>query len=247
MARGRALCVTAVWLSAIALPVAAQPASTHALHFEGQKRVYQLLVPTQAASNPVPLIVLLHGRGGNGQRPLTAWQDLARKEGIALVAPNSLGEGWTIAADGPGFFHALIEAVKREASIDDRRVYLFGHSSGGHQALTMGPLESEYFAALAVHAGGINPSERVFLQEARRKIPVGMWHGQADTVVPIQFARDTRDLFKSLDFPIALNEITSHTHDYFSRASRINNEVWEFLKAHALTTDPLFRPYTFKR
>jgi predicted esterase len=137
--------------------------------------------------------------------------------------------------------------VKKEASIDDRRVYLFGHSSGGHQALTIGPLESEYFAAIAVHAGGINPSERVFLQAARRKIPVAMWHGQADTVVPIQFARDTRDLFKSLDFPVVLNEITSHTHDYFSRASRINNEVWDFLRAHALTTDPVFRPYTFKR
>ena len=200
----------------------------------------------------MPLIVLLHGSGGNGQRPLSAWQEVALKEGIALVAPKSLGQGWLLFSDGPDLFFAILEAVKREAvkkdaQIDGRRVYLFGHSSGGHLALTLGPLESEYFAAVAVHAGALNPSEKLFLQQARRKIPVAMWHGKADDIVPARMGRDTRDMFKTLEFPVALTEIDSHKHDYFSRSSSINAEVWAFLKAHRLETDPVFRPYTFKR
>lgn len=179
---------------------------------------------------------------------MVAWQDLAREQGIAVAAPNALAEGWAVLqGDGPDYFHALVEAIKKAAPIDGRRVYLFGHSSGGHQALSIGPLESEYFAAVAVHAGALNPSERLFLQQAKRKIPVGFWHGKADRIVPIQMARDTRDMFTGLEFPVTFNEIESHAHDYAGRSLRINAEVWAFLKAHALTTDPVYRPYSFRR
>ena len=74
-----------------------------------------------------------------------------------------------------------------------------------------------------------------------------MWHGTADRIVGIQMGRDTRDMFKVLDFPITFNEIASHTHDYASRSARTNSEVWTFLKAHALTTDPVYRPYGVRR
>lgn len=240
--------IVASLIASALLSAPSQKPVSRTLSFDGHQRTYQLLVPAQAASSPVPLLVLLHGRGGNGQRPMAAWQDLARDQGIALVAPNSLAEGWAILqGDGPDFFQALIETVKKDTAIDGRRVYLFGHSSGGHQALALGPLESEYFAAVAAHAGALRPSERLFLQQARRKIPIAMWQGMADAVVPLQVGRDTRDLLKSLEFPVTLNEITSHTHDYYSRSIRINTEVWAFLKAQALTTDPVYRPYTFKR
>ena len=235
-------------IASVLLPAASQKAASRTLEFNGHKRVYQLLMPAQAAAGPVPLIVLLHGYGGNGQRLLSPWQDFAREQGIALVAPNARDAGWAILqGDGPDFFQALIEAVKKDVTIDVRRVYLFGHSSGGHQALALGPLESEYFAAVAVHAGVLNPSERKFLEQARRKIPIAMWHGSADDIVPLRMGRDTRDLFKSLEFPVTLNEIETHTHDYYSRSARINAEVWAFFKGHALTADPVFRPYTFKR
>ena len=240
--------IVASLIASALLSAASQKPVSRTIRFDRHERVYQLLIPAQAAAGPVPLIVLLHGRGGNGQRPMAAWQDLARDQGIALVAPNSLNEGWAILqGDGPDFFQALIETVKKDAAIDGRRVYLFGHSSGGHQALALGPLESEYFAAVAAHAGALRPSERLFLQQARRKIPIAMWHGKADAIVPLQMGLDTRDLLKSLEFPVTLNEITSHTHDYYARSARINQEVWGFLKGHALTTDPVYRPYSFKR
>jgi len=241
--------IVASLIASALLSAASQEPVSRTLRFDRHERTYQLLIPAQAAAaGPVPLIVLLHGRGGSGQRPMAAWHDLARDHGIALVAPKSLNEGWAILeGDGPDFFQALIETIKTDAAIDGRRVYLFGHSSGGHQALALGPLESEYFAAVAVHAGALRPSERLFLQQARRKIPIAMWHGKADDIVPIQMGRDARDLLKSFGFPVTLNEITSHTHDYYSRAGRINGEAWAFLKEHRLATDPIYRPYTFRR
>lgn len=72
-----------------------------------------------------------------------------------------------------------------------------------------------------------------------------MWHGTADRVVPVDFARSTRDMLKRMDIPVQLTEIANHTHDYYSRAKRINEEAWTFLKQHALATDPLFRQYVF--
>ena len=235
-------------LIAVATVAGAQNPSSRTLAFAGQKRAYQLFVPEKTAAGPAPLIVLLHGYGGNGQRLMGPWQDFAREQGIALLAPNSFSAGWVLLkGDGPDFFQALIETVKKDVAIDVRRVYLFGHSSGGHQALALGPLEAEYFAAVAVHAGVLNPSEAKLVQQARRKIPIGMWHGTADDIVPLRMGRETRDMFKSLDFPVSLTEITSHTHDYYSRSKTINAEVWNFLKAHALSADPVYRPYTFKR
>lgn len=242
------LCLAIVLLGATGAGSAAQKPTSQTLSFDGHERAYQLLIPAQASAGPVPLIVLLHGRGGSGDQPMAAWRDLAHAQGIAIAAPNALAEGWALLqGDGPDYFHALVEAIKKGAAIDGRRVYLFGHSSGGHQALALGPLESEYFAAVAVLAGALNPTERVFLREARRKIPIGMWHGKVDRIVAIQIGRDTRDMFKALEFPVTFNEIDSHGHDYFSRSKRINDEVWAFLKAHALTADPIYRPYTFKR
>jgi poly(3-hydroxybutyrate) depolymerase len=62
-----------VWLAASGLASSSQKPTTRTLEFGGHKRAYQLLIPAQAAAGPVPLIVLLHGRGGNGQRPMAAW------------------------------------------------------------------------------------------------------------------------------------------------------------------------------
>lgn len=225
---------------------AVQKPATRTMVFQDHKRPYQLLIPSAAAAGPVPLIILLHGSGRDGVSQMRVWQDLGKAQSVALAAPDSFdSRGWSLDTEGPDYFQALVKAVKKEVPIDDRRVYLFGHSAGGHQALGIGLLESEYFAAIAVHAGGLNPSQQIFVQQARRKIPVAMWHGTADRVVPIDFARGTRDMLTGMEIPVQLTEIANHTHDYYTRAKRLNEEVWAFLKPHALTTNPLFRTYVF--
>jgi hypothetical protein len=44
-------------------------------------------------------------------------------------------------------------------------------------------------------------------------------------------------------FATTLTEIKGHTHNYYGAAARINQQVWDFLKAHKLAAEPKFQPY----
>ena len=114
-------------------------------------------------------------------------------------------------------------------------------------ALMLAPLESQYFAAAAAHAGGLLPENYLFADRAIRKIPIAVWSGTADRTVPIEFVRATRDAFNSRGLPVQLTEMKNHTHWYYDRANEINRNVWEFLKKNELPDDPVFTKYEIAR
>ena len=82
---------------------------------------------------------------------------MAKKERIALVAPDaSVKQAWNLGRDGPLFFHDLVEALRATGRVDARRIYLFGaFGRADTYSIDMGLPESEYFAAVAVHAGAL--------------------------------------------------------------------------------------------
>ena len=86
-------------------------------------------------------------------------------------------------------------------------MYLFGHSGGGHHVLQLGLLESEYFAGVAAHAGALIPSFFPAIEKAPRRIPIALWIGTDDQVVPIKFVRDTYDALLEQSFPAKLTEL----------------------------------------
>jgi poly(3-hydroxybutyrate) depolymerase len=226
-------------------PALAQKTEKHTIAIDGRQRTY-LSLPVAPGGEPAPLLVLLHGSGRDAASILGPWESLAKKERIVLVAPNSLNPaGWNTAADGPDFLRQVIEDVTARGGIDPRRMYIFGHSAGGHHAIDMGLLESEYFAAVAVHAGVLTEPGAI-LPRADRKIPVGMWNGVDDRIVPIEAARSTLNTLKRADFPVLLTEIPRHTHDYYESASSLNKDVWQMLKDNKLQADPKFKSYTIR-
>ena len=206
----------------------------------GRTRTYYLLVPEAAKKNaPAPMIVLLHGSGRDGKSLLEKWEPLAKKEGIVLVGPDSMmRDGWRIPEDGPDFLQQVVEMLKSQLDVDPRRVYLFGHSAGAGHALNMAILKSEYYAAIAVHAGAMHPSAYPMIPRATRKTPIGMWIGTNDNLFPLSVVRATRDALKEQGFTPELTEIKGHTHWYYDRAPAINKEAWAFLKQHVLPDDP---------
>jgi len=95
-----------------------------------KKRIFYLYVPASAKA-PAPLIVLLHGSGRNGMSLIEKWKELADKEGVIIVGPDSDGaSGWSMPRDGPDFLRDLVEDLKSKYPINPHRVYLFGHSAG---------------------------------------------------------------------------------------------------------------------
>jgi predicted esterase len=205
-----------------------------------KKRTYYLFVPATAKA-PAPLIVLLHGSGHDGMSLIEKWKDLASKEGVIIVGPDSGGEGWSSPRDGPDFLHDLVEDLKAKYPINPRRVYLFGHSAGAVFALMMSTVESEYFAATAIHAGAFRSKEEfVTISNASRKIPLAIWIGTVDQFFPLADVRATRDAFRSKGFTIEVTEMPGHDHWYYDLAPGINAGAWAFLKKYELTSDPRY-------
>jgi len=243
-----AFCVVFVGLVASATSVPAQKAVKQNVTFEGKLRTYRVWRPDEP-SGPKPAIVLLHGSGRDGTSLLDPWQPVAKKEGIVLIAPDSLDRvSWNTAEDGPDFLKLVVDAAAAAGGIDQRRVYVFGHSAGGHHAIDMALLESEYFAAAAVHAGALTFQEPdLLIQLADRKIPILIWSGTDDRVVPIDVVKRTEALLSKSGFPVTLTQMPKHTHDYYGVAGPVNEQVWKALKPHALTSDPKFKKHTFVR
>jgi poly(3-hydroxybutyrate) depolymerase len=240
--------VCLVLLAGFSFELSAQKVLKQPITFDGKSRTYYLFVPQPASAEPVPLVVLLHGSGRDGTSLTGPWQSLARKEGFAIVGPDAIDHaGWDLLSDGPDYLHDVIEAVLKQTKIDSRRVYLFGHSAGAHQALALGLLESEYFAAVAVHAGILSEVTLSYAARAQRKIPFALWQGLNDATVPPVQARRTRDALVGAGFSADLTEMKGHTHDYYGSANEINAAVWTFFQKHRLTSDPVYQQHRFVR
>jgi len=214
----------------------------------GRKRSYYLFVPDNLRA-PTPLVVLLHGSGHNGRSLIDKWQDLAEKEGFIIAGPDSEDpSAWVLGKDGPDFLHDLVEALKSKHPINPRRVYLFGHSGGAVFGLVMSTVASEYFAAVAVHAGAFRSKTEIeMISFAKRKIPISIWVGTSDPFFSLREVRATRDAFGAKNIVVQVNEIPGHDHNYYGIAGRINASAWEFLKQVELSAEPKYSPFGVKQ
>jgi len=225
----------------LAISARADSTSKERIAVGGQTRSYVLHVPASGlSSGRAPLLVLLHGSGRDGTSLVRPWRKLAKSEGVILAAPNSLDSAtWMAPVDGPEFIVRVAEAVAERYPVDRRRIYLFGHSSGAVFALLVSCWESEYFAAVSVHAGAFRqPAEAVVVERARRKIPVQLIVGTRDPFFPVRIVRINRDYFSKNGFPVELIEIPGHDHDYYRISSKVNRRAWRFLKDKQLPRAP---------
>lgn len=215
---------------------------------EGKSRDYFLYVPPSLQpESGAPLLVLLHGSGRDGKSLVDPWKSLAAKEGIILAGPNSTDRaGWDLKKDGPYFIADLIDAVRSNHTVDLRRLYLFGHSAGAIQALMLGLLESEYFAAVGVHAGALPSDAKDIIDMHDRKIPLGIWVGMNDPLFPRAAVEGTKQALEARGLTVLYKPIPNHTHNYYQRSDLINAEVWAFLSEHKLTQNPRFKEYDLK-
>lgn len=229
-------------------PVSGQEVQKEITNLGGKARAFYLFVPNKLMKeSPAPLLLLLHGSGRNGFSLVDKWKDLAKKEGIILVGPDAINaRGWNVPADGPDFLHELLSELKGKYPIDVRRMYVFGHSAGAGFALYMGLFESEYFAAVAIHAGGLRSEDDVIVERAARKIPIHIAVGTVDRLVPLEGVRATRDMLNSNGFNAQLIEMPGHDHWYYDLAPKINTTAWAFLKAHKLADEPRYVKHTFR-
>lgn len=193
----------------------------------GAEYRYLLLAPE--GPQGMPALLLLHGAGDTPEPMVESWRNLALTEHIVLIAP-ALPRVLAFEALAPAVFTCMVEDAKRFFSLDIRRLYLFGNSMGGYLTYDAALLRSKYFAAAAVHAMNIDPDYVGIVDQAERKIPIAIYIGVRDPLVPVQGVRKTRDLLVQHGFPVHYLEIEGHDHNYYAVRDQVNADAWNFLK-----------------
>jgi len=141
----------------------------------GWTRTYRLHVPpSYRAGMPAPLLLNLHGGGGNAaqQERMSGLSAKADSEGFILVTPdgipslvirsmetwnagNCCGRAKRVTADDVGFVRSIIDAVSAELCVDPRRVYATGLSNGGMMSYRLACELGDRIAAIAAVGGGM--------------------------------------------------------------------------------------------
>ena len=204
-------------------------ATRNTFEFAGHTRTFYAFVPNN--EGPLPLVLLLHGSGRNGQIMVDAWKDLAAREHFILAAPDAYDPAfWQSDFDPPEFLHAVVDQVEAKHAVDRNRIYLFGHSAGAVYALLLAILDSHSFAAAAVHAGALQPDNYRLFAYAGRRMPIAIWVGDQDLLFPVEQVTAAKKEFESNGFPIELEIIPHHDHNYYVISDEMNGKAWEFLK-----------------
>lgn len=103
----------------------------------------------------------------------------------------------------------LLDELSRQYSVDDNRVYVLGHSGGGFGTWNAIWQNPQRFAAAIPSAGGLPP----WRDPARFKdVPVWAFHGDADTVVPVEFTREIFEHLKEVDGNMKYTELGGVKH-----------------------------------
>jgi len=191
-------CRTGAGFLLVALIAAAGPALADFNIDLGRGPVTIHVPPSYDPEIPTPLVLLLHGYGGSG-----AWQEsymrftpLSDEYGFLYAHPDGTVDQsgrrfWNATnaccnfygsdVDDSGYLRDLIDAIKAQANVDNRRVHLVGHSNGGFMSYRMACDHADAIASIASLAGATfldpndcTPSEPVHVLQI---------HGTADTVV----------------------------------------------------------------
>lgn len=212
-----------------------------------ERTYYQALPKELRADEALPMVLAFHGSGRDGKSVVEKWTKLAERERLIVVGLDAVDpQQWQIPHDGPNAVWELAEALQKKLPIDPSRIYLFGHSAGAVFALKLGLLESEYFAAVAVHAGSFRSGgELATIPLAKRKVPVLIISGDRDQYFPAPSVLATVETLQKAGFPAESHIMAGHDHWYYTLATSINERAWKFLTAARLSAAPKFEIYQF--
>jgi len=192
-------------LSLLAMSMTAVPAkaAVGSLVHDGLVRSYVLRGAEHLGPDhsPHPLVIVLHGGGGNSLNAerMTGFTEKAAIEDFVVVYPSGTSNSannkrytWNAQhccahamraqVDDVGFIRALIEKLSSEYPIDPARIYVTGMSNGGMMSHRVGIALSDKVAAVAPVVSGLHGDE------ALPDYPVSalMINGKLDASVPYQ-------------------------------------------------------------
>ena len=150
----------------------------------GSQRDAILQMPSKAVAGPVPLMVLLHGAGGNGERMLRRLGAAGDAAGVALLAPDSRASTWDGIRGDPDedavFLNRALERVFQTVDVNPARLSVGGFSDGASYAVTLGLINGDLFTRIAAFSPGFYVDHTPY-----GKPKVFVSHGTNDSILPI--------------------------------------------------------------
>ena len=189
-------------------------------------------IEIETGKNPTVSVIWLHGLGadGNDFAPIVPELRLP-KAGIRFVFPHApvrpvtINAGmrmraWYDIADGANrredergvrASQVLIEALiarEKERGTKAGRLVLAGFSQGGAIALHAGLRDPERIAGIMALSAYVPVGEKLSAERstANRDVPIFMGHGSDDPIIPLVRAEQSRNLLKSLGYPVEWHE-----------------------------------------
>jgi phospholipase/carboxylesterase len=151
-----------------------------------------------------PLLVFLHGAGGDAAHLPATLRELADANGIVVLAPESRGRTWDVLLGEVGpdlaYLQRALDHVKARVRVDRRRVALAGFSDGASYALVVGLRNRDVFSHVIAFSPGTSVPSRAPAP------PVFVSHGTADEVLPVEGAREIVARLRREGCPVAYRE-----------------------------------------
>ncbi|HTN76737.1 MAG TPA: prolyl oligopeptidase family serine peptidase, partial [Pirellulaceae bacterium] len=211
---------------------------------------YRLLKPKDYnAKEKYPLVIFFHGAGergdDNAKQLVHGGADFASdavqgKYPCFVVAPQCPTNQQWVDVPWSADKHAmtekpskslqlsfeLLEALRKEFSIDGNRIYVTGLSMGGFGTWDAIQRKPDYFAAAAPICGGGDTAQA----KAIAKLPIWVFHGDTDTAVKTQRSRDMVAAIKAAGGEPKYTEYPNTGHNSWT-ATYSNPKFYEWLFA----------------
>jgi polyhydroxybutyrate depolymerase len=171
-----------------------------------------LYIPAAAKDAPCPLVFVFHGHGGTMRNAANTfaiekqWPEtiVVYMQGLntpgALTDPEGKKPGWQRQAGDQDdrdlkFFDAVLTTLKRDCRVDEKRIYVTGHSNGGAFTYLLWATRGNLFAAVAP-SGAFARGQT--LADLRPK-PVLHIAGEKDNLVRFEWQQLMMDQLRKLN------------------------------------------------
>lgn len=185
-------------------------------------RPVHTFVPTGYEPNyAYPLLVCIHGHGGNERQVLTLAPEVSRRNylAIALRGPVALGPcdegepgfGWDADDDMvEEYVFRAIQQTRRRFHVHSERIFLAGFWEGAAVAYRLGIAHPERFGGI-IALNGQMPRYgcRLARRDLLRDLRVFIGHGTANPVVPVSLARRDFRLLYTAGLPVKFRTYTT--------------------------------------
>lgn len=157
----------------------------------GRKRTYVWWGPAKPGA---PLVLALHGHGGDGKGMdrLSGFTAVAKREGFTVVFPDGVDDSWHDGRDyGPAAEQGVDDVAFLSALIDDfvakgadpRRVFVTGMSNGAFMTVTLACRIADKLAGAVAVTGDLSVKLSKDCTPSR-PVPIAFVMGTKDPLVP---------------------------------------------------------------